>query len=410
MWRGWLTAALAGSACAWQASCEPAADARAMESPEAAHAPIAVTKPKPTPAPPAAAEVPPSPPPLTAGQMVRIPAGTLQLGSETGSPHRDPAREADALPVELGAFEIDRLPHPNDPGAKPTTGVTRAEAAALCEQAGKRLCQELEWERACKGPDGATFVTGGQLDVEQCQKDAAACASAEGVHRMGAALREWTASEAEGGIGNSLRTAVVRGAASDAPAGEHRCAARDGATPDSSASTLGFRCCRGAPATTERYPAQPDHPQTRPAELDAREQRTILASVPELSAYAEGFKPFTRADIDEALRRGKRSRNSVRYWSILPSSVHWSPVRGEQLLVLSGHVSQGALVAVLHSLGDGHYRHAASTVVAEDDATIALGASTEHRQQLIWSTCWDCMGEGGAIVWGDDAQVRFGFR
>ena len=55
------------------------------------------------------------------------------------------------MSTNVDGFHIDRLPHPNDPAARPTTGVTREEAEALCANDGKRLCTEVEWERACKG-------------------------------------------------------------------------------------------------------------------------------------------------------------------------------------------------------------------------------------------------------------------
>ncbi|MDD9932597.1 MAG: hypothetical protein OXT09_03295 [Myxococcales bacterium] len=412
MRRFWL-AALAGGACAWHASCEPAAEVKAMgtaTNPE----PVAERPPPAEAAPPAAEPATDNPeaapPPLSAGQMATIPAGPLRAGSATASVGRNPAREVDLVEVDLPAFEIDRLPYPNDPAKPAMTGVSREQASSLCGEHGKRLCHELEWERACGGPRGAAFVTGRALDPQRCGADVALCGNAEGVHAMGSAVREWTASDALEGLGNGMRTAVVRGADGEANAHGRRCAARSAVTPDTVSKSLGFRCCRGTSEPPD-YPAlEADQEVTRASGLDADAQAKVLAAVPELAQHARGFTPFSRSDVDAALRRGRRSRGGISYWAILPSSVLWSPVRGEQLLVLSGAVERGALVAVLHVLADGEYKHAASTVVHEEDTSIALGVSEEHRGQLIWTTCFDCPGEGGAIVWGEDAQVQFGFR
>src|SRR4030095_3533230 len=97
------------------------------------------------------------------------------------------------LEVELGEFSIDRLPYPNDPAAPPLTGATRQRAQALCAERGGRLCHELEWERACKGPEDKPY-RGGRVWDPTCAREPSTCASGLGVLAMGGALREWTAS------------------------------------------------------------------------------------------------------------------------------------------------------------------------------------------------------------------------
>jgi len=42
----------------------------------------------------------------------------------------------------------------------PESGLTLAEAAARCQARGARLCTEAEWERGCRGPDGASWPYG----------------------------------------------------------------------------------------------------------------------------------------------------------------------------------------------------------------------------------------------------------
>jgi formylglycine-generating enzyme required for sulfatase activity len=42
------------------------------------------------------------------------------------------------------------------------------QAAAACSAAGKRLCFDDEWLRACQGPDGWTYPYGGALELGTC--------------------------------------------------------------------------------------------------------------------------------------------------------------------------------------------------------------------------------------------------
>ena len=84
--------------------------------------------------------------------MVWVPAGTLRAGSAIDDVPRVADAEMPGVDVALGGFYIDVLPFPDEQGAIPSTNVSREEAATLCQSKGKRLCSELEWERACKGP------------------------------------------------------------------------------------------------------------------------------------------------------------------------------------------------------------------------------------------------------------------
>src|SRR5690606_17304488 len=54
-----------------------------------------------------------------AGERLKIPAGKLVSGSTPGDRGRDPSFEPALVEVELTAFEIDLLPHPNDPAQRP---------------------------------------------------------------------------------------------------------------------------------------------------------------------------------------------------------------------------------------------------------------------------------------------------
>ena len=50
----------------------------------------------------------------------------------------------------------------------PQAYVSRFEAAAACEHAGKRLCRAREWLRACTGPHGTTFPYGDKPEPGRC--------------------------------------------------------------------------------------------------------------------------------------------------------------------------------------------------------------------------------------------------
>jgi hypothetical protein len=392
-----------GSACTLLAACQPAGEqAPGSESRRLPPAAAAASPASP-------AEHGDAPPALSAGQMASIPAGPAQLGSAPGSEGRVPAREADGVRVQLGAFRIDRMPYPNAPGKPPRTGVTRAQAADLCEEAGKRLCTEVEWERACAGPTGARFVTGDALDVTACASDPAACGTPEGAQMMGVTLAEWTDSEAPGGLGGAERTAVVRGAAPEAALPEHRCAARHGRSGEASEATLGFRCCTGESGAPP-YPAPEASEPVEEADVKLEQVRAALAAVPQLASHARSFVPFDDEEVNEALRRGDRSRGGIGFWQILPSVTRWSPADGEELVVVSGRSDRGALIALFHELPDGKLTHAASTVIEEKETSVALGFNAEHREQLFWTTCYDCPGEDGLVAYTDDHRVRFGYR
>jgi hypothetical protein len=54
------------------------------------------------------------------------------------------------------------------PAAVPQGYVNQVEAQAACENAGKRLCTDDEWLRACQGPTGTTYPYGDVLDEGVC--------------------------------------------------------------------------------------------------------------------------------------------------------------------------------------------------------------------------------------------------
>jgi len=190
--------------------------------------------------------------------MIWIPAGTLKAGTPPDKTPRIAAEELPGVDESLTGFYIDTLPYPNEAGAIPTTNVSREEAAQLCEKTGKRLCSELEWERACKGPDNATYEYGDEYSKDKCgtgvsveegarrpSGDRVLCKSGFGVREMHGGPWEWTSSP--WGRGHHGDLGVLRGG--NAVAGElaGRCANALGRAPTQKSPVMGFRCCKGDP-------------------------------------------------------------------------------------------------------------------------------------------------------------------
>jgi hypothetical protein len=144
--------------------------------------------------------------------------------------------------------------------------------------------------------------------------------------------------------------------------------------------------------------------------LDPRAWQAVLARVPELAVYAARFEPFGAKAADEALARAKRSRASITVWNIADGPVAWVPAQGREFWVASGRIGTQALIAVLALQAGGGVRHEASLVIDDKDAQVALASSTEHPDELLWSTCYGCPGEGGSIRLGDDGRARFIYR
>src|SRR6185312_7258602 len=92
--------------------------------------------------------------------MVWIPPGVLIAGTPLDRLPRVADEEMAGEQVVMHGFYVDVFPYPNEAGAIPTTNITQDEALGLCAAQGKRLCTELELERACKGPENQTYEYG----------------------------------------------------------------------------------------------------------------------------------------------------------------------------------------------------------------------------------------------------------
>jgi hypothetical protein len=265
---------------------------------------------------------PPTPPPTPRQGMVFVPSGALVVGTPPDQYPRLADEEVAGEQVIIGAFYIDLYPYPNEEGAIPLTNVAEPQAAELCAERGKRLCSELEWERACKGPEQHAYEYGEHYRADVCGTGTppllhpsglrVGCRSDFGVWDLHGGAWEWTRSTFRRGAPGELVT--VRGG--NAPAGElaGRCANAIARPPELRSATIGFRCCAGNAAAPDVELAI-----RHPRRLEARE-RLDAGLVPALL----GVLP------DEArtalLRHGAIEPD--RMWS-------WWPAGNDELTILS---------------------------------------------------------------------------
>ncbi|MBL8606416.1 MAG: SUMF1/EgtB/PvdO family nonheme iron enzyme [Myxococcales bacterium] len=256
--------------------------------------------------------------------MAWVPPGKVVAGTPVGRVPRIAEEEPAGVPTDLKGFYIDLYPHPNEAGALPTTNVSRDDAARQCEAKGKRLCTELEWERACKGPDDSTYEYGAAyrsatcgtgVAVEQAARspigERVACKSGFGVQDMHGGVWEWTQSKwARGAVDRDL--AVLKGG--NAVAGEivGRCANASARPPSTKAATVGFRCCAGP--KNEAEVALPHEP--KPSFERSKNAPAVSATLGAAALAAWG--------VDE--------RSFYNY----PGAWLWRPVANEELVVLVG--------------------------------------------------------------------------
>lgn len=346
------------------------------------------------PAPPSATPAAPRP---AAGETLDIPAGRFTAGSNPGDVERAPALEPAEVEVALGGFRIDRLPFPNDPATPPLRGLTRDAAAARCAERGARLCTELEWERACRGPSSAPYSTGADWDAT-CA--ASGCAGSSGLAGLGT-LREWTASDTA--AGDAAPQAVLRGAPEESPPRARRCARRRAAGREAAAlADVAFRCCHGPRnAAVVREPTAGR--LFEPTPLTAEAIASILASDPRTAPLAAGVRLFPADDApDTVVQRGPGDRKGFLF-TALP--LRYRPATGVDVLLLTARSGDSSLVAAFHVLGAGRHRLAASFVMQSEPGPVVFAYSPSIRPRLHFSSCWGCPGETGKILFREPEDI-----
>jgi len=254
------------------------------------------------PATPAAAAASPPPSGGAVGQMVRIPAGTFNMGSNDGDADEKPVHSVRVASFEMDLTEVTvdaygacvragRCTQPgtdqycnwgqSGKGNHPINCVDWNQAKAYCDYAGKRLPTEEEWEYAARGTDGRTYPWGngapGPRLLNACGSECVAWArergqswaamyqaddgwattapvgsypsgdSPFGLHDMAGNVWEWTASgySADYSKNRTTNTFVARGGGWDDDAlSTVRAAFRNRNAPADRSRDLGIRCAR----------------------------------------------------------------------------------------------------------------------------------------------------------------------
>lgn len=191
--------------------------------------------------------------------MAYIPKGHFALGRMNWDENAL-SSEPLAQETETPAYLIDKYEYPNKAGAVPMRDVDYAEADKLCQDQGKRLCTDVEWERACKGllnsiygynteiPSDTfdpSFCGDGIADRGYPSGSMAGCkTNGYGVYDMSGNFREWTGSAPNG---KDSRRVVKGGYPNNSERGT-RCAFTTDEAVGFKDSAMSFRCCRDAEA------------------------------------------------------------------------------------------------------------------------------------------------------------------
>src|SRR6185437_14413231 len=168
---------------------------------------------------------------------------------------------------------------------------------------------------------------------------------------------------------------------------------------------LGFRCCYGAP-NAATIPA-PQWQQTfRKAELGASQVAEMLATVPELKDLGHEITFFKEPeDVSHVLARGDAGVGTVPNTTFTTLPILWSPVPGEEILVVAGRAQKSSFIVAFHRLPGDRYRIASSFLLKDEKGPIVLGTNNYNRKRLTWALCWDCQGESGYVSYREDNRV-----
>ncbi|HTJ80363.1 MAG TPA: SUMF1/EgtB/PvdO family nonheme iron enzyme [Polyangiaceae bacterium] len=314
--------------------------------------------------------------------MVWIPKGTLIAGTPRDKVPRVADAEMGGEQVVLEGFYIDIFPYPNEPGALPTANITADEAAGLCNAQGKRLCSELELERACKGPDNTTYPYGDEYRREPCGPGAegrvvpngfhAGCKSGFGVQDTHGSVWVWTSSPWGRGTEGLV---AIRGGSSSKSELVGRCANGRGVRPDTKRVDLGVRCCAG-PANTPEVSLSVDRGAALRLRIgdDALAKRfeTAIEALPSLEEETDLAKEIAQ---NKPAGHDAASFQVERTWT-------WHPLGNEEL-VLAGGCSAPPKKCGLFVARDTEAGLSLLALVATDEWQPTIGETESSREIFV---------------------------
>lgn len=143
--------------------------------------------------------------------------------------------------------------------------------------------------------------------------------------------------------------------------------------------------------------------RVRKLSLEAEEIAAIFAKIPKLAELAPELRLYAEPyDVNVVRRRGKSEQ--VEGWNFSAVPVLWTPAGGKPHLVVTGKSGKNAFVVALERLDDGGYELASSIIFRNDPGPFVLAYQNDPRERILWSSCWQCSGEGGAIVARDEGK------
>lgn len=330
-----------------------------------------------------------------APRRIEIAHGSFLSGTTPGQFDRRPNLEPALAPVSLSRFEIDSHPFPE--GSAVRTKLTLQQAVVQCAVHQGRLCTELEWERACKGPENQPFPGASQYD-STCMKSEVGCTSGFGLQGLGS-QPEWTSSTWP----QEPTHPVIRGAKSNQPPPAHRCAHRGGSSETSLTRQLSFRCCYGPP-NTQKIKAPILKKTYQSVKLPLAGLAKLLKQHAKTEPLSNELNYFSKETaIPVVTDHGKRDSKGFLF-TVKP--LLWNPEPGAQFLIVSARSGKKtSFVVAYHVLADGSYLLAASFIMKGETGPVVLAYNGYIRPRLHFSTCWGCLGETGKILFRPNDSV-----
>jgi hypothetical protein len=201
-------------------------------------------------------------------------------------------------------------------------------------------------------------------------------------------------------IGVSAATQVREAKVGSTPA---EIAARESARERSQVADTFVEAARGPESAT---PTPGPHLPFRALELTPDAARDALSAMPETRALASGFRLHAAKNLLSALANAGRSAQSLAPWQAATAAFAWSPLPGQNLVILSGDSPAGAALIAYFPAREGP-RFAGSFTTRNEHVPILVAYKSDTHDELLYSTCWGCGGEGGALRLDEAQRLHF---